>query len=72
MENKRLFKDKVFFAIVKIVFFVIYGYFDPAGTISSYALEIRHTKLKKCPKGTEILNREPSAPEGAGLKKPVD
>ena len=47
MENKRLIKDRIFSAIVKAIFYVIYGYFDPPGTSSAFELAIHHYTKKK-------------------------
>lgn len=60
-EQKSIIKDRIFFGIVKAVFYVIYGYFNPPGTMSSYQLFISHRKLKDAEDTAEERKKKDAA-----------
>lgn len=46
MEKATL-KDKVFFKTVEIIFFIIYGYFNPPNVLSKFKLILEHIDYNK-------------------------
>ncbi len=44
MQRNMLIKDRIFFKLVNIIFYIIYGYFDPPGTVTSFSIAVNHHK----------------------------
>jgi len=43
--TKPLIKDRIFFKIVHAVFYIIYGYFDPPGVVTSFQVIVHHAAV---------------------------
>ena len=43
-KNNMPIRDRIFLKLVNIIFYIIYGYFDPQGTITSFSIAVNHYK----------------------------